>query len=214
MGDVVVVTGPPGAGKSAVTAALADLAGRSLLLEADWFFGRWRRGGVDPWLPEAASQTVVAGRAALAATVELARADALVVYDGVLHAGDARELATLAADAGAVVHRAVLLPPVDVCLQRVAARTGHGFDDPVATRSMHAAFAAEADGVPAHAVWSGTDASPREVARAIRDRVTTGALRVPVHDGALPRPEHAAVGVTGTVGAARGRGGRRRLIEG
>ena len=214
MGDVVVVTGPPGAGKSAVTAALADLAGRSLLLEADWFFGRWRRGGLDPWLPEAAPQTALAGRAALAATVEFARADALVVYDGVLHAADARELATLAADASAVVHRAVLLPPVEVCLRRVADRAGHGFDDPAATRAMHAAFAAEADGAPEHAVWSDTDASPREVARAIRDRVATGALRVPVHDGALPRPEHAVAGVTGTVGAALGRGGRRRLIGG
>ncbi|MFE6968171.1 AAA family ATPase [Isoptericola sp. NPDC057653] len=179
MGDVVVVTGPPGAGKSAVAAALADLAGRSLLLEADWFFGRWRRGGTDPWLPEAAPQTAVAGRAARAATVEFARTDALVVYDGVLHADDARELATLARDAGAVVHRAVLLPPVDACLRRVAARTGHGFDDPAATRAMHAAFAAEAVAAPEQAVWSTTDASPREVAREIHDQVAAGALRVP-----------------------------------
>ncbi|MFI2104561.1 AAA family ATPase [Isoptericola sp. NPDC019693] len=179
MGDVVVVTGPPGSGKSAVGAALADLLDPSALLEADWFFGRWRCGGVDPWLPEAAPQTAHAGRAAMAATVEFARSDAWVVYDGVLHADAARDLASLAAEAGAAVHRAVLLPPVDVCLARVATRTGHGFDDPVATRTMHAAFAAEVDGTADDAVVRDDAASPSDVAARVRDLLLAGALRVP-----------------------------------
>ena len=184
MGDVVVVSGPPGSGKSAVGAALADLLDPSALLEADWFFGRWRRGAVDPWLPEAAPQTAPAGRAALAATVELARSDAWVVYDGVLHRDAARDLAARAAAAGIAVHRAVLLPPVDVGLTRVAARTGHGFDDPDATRDMHAAFAAEVHGAQAHpaadrAVLRDDGASPADLAARVRDLLHAGALRVP-----------------------------------
>ncbi|MFE5307412.1 AAA family ATPase [Isoptericola sp. NPDC056605] len=184
MGDVVVVTGPPGSGKSAVGSALADLLDPSVLVEADWFFGRWRRGAVDPWLPEAAAQTAPAGRAALAATVEFARSDAWVVYDGVLHQEAARDLAVRAADVGAAVHRAVLLPPVDVCLARVAARTGHGFDDPAATRAMHAAFAAEVDGAEAdpaaeHAVLRDDAASPAGLATRVRDLLLAGALRAP-----------------------------------
>lgn len=179
MGDVVVVTGPPGAGKSAVAAGLADLLDPSVIVEADWFFGRWRRGAVDPWLPEAAGQTAHAGRAALAATVEFARSDAWVVYDGVLHADATRDLAALAAEAGAAVHRAVLLPPVDVCLARMAARTGHGFDDPVAARAMHAAFAAEVDGRADDAVLRDDAASPGDVAVRVRDLLRAGALRVP-----------------------------------
>ncbi|MFD6134284.1 AAA family ATPase [Isoptericola sp. NPDC060257] len=189
MADVVVVTGPPGSGKSAVATALADLLDPSALLEADWFFGRWRRGAVDPWLPEAAPQTVPAGRAALAATVELARSDAWVVYDGVLHRDATRDLAARAAGAGVAVHRAVLLPPVDVCLARVAARTGHGFDDPGATRDMHAAFAAEADGADDDGAADGgsadgtvlrdAGASPDDLAARVRDLLHAGALRVP-----------------------------------
>jgi len=179
VGDVVVVTGPPGSGKSAVAAALADLLDPSVLLEADWFFGRWRRGGIDPWLPEAAPQTGLAGRAALAATVEFARSDAWVVYDGVLHTDAARDLAALAADAGAAVHRAILLPAPDVCLARVAARTGHGFDDPAATRAMHAAFTAEAGTTADDAVLRRADGSPGDVAARVRDLLLAGALRVP-----------------------------------
>lgn len=182
MGDVVVVTGPPGSGKSAVGSALADLLDPSVLLEADWFFGRWRRGAVDPWLPEAAPQTAPAGRAALAATVEFARSDAWVVYDGVLHREAARDLAARATDAGVAVHRALLLPPVDVCLARVAARTGHGFDDPDATRAMHAEFAAELDraaDVGAAAALRDDGASPGNLAARVRDLVLAGSLRVP-----------------------------------
>lgn|GEM_PF-1046393 len=187
MGDVVVVTGPPGSGKSAVAAALADRFDRSVLLEADWFFGRRRRGGVDPWLPEAAAQNESAGRAALAATVEYARGDAWVVYDGILHADAARDLAAAAREAGAAVHRAVLLPPADVCLARVAARTGHGFDDPATTRAMHAAFAAADDDA---ATWRTTHEPPDAVARRVHDRLLGGGLRVglPDADPAAVRP--------------------------
>jgi predicted ABC-type ATPase len=184
VGDVVVVTGPPGSGKSAVGAALADLLDPSVLVEADWFFGRWRRGGVAPWLPEAAAQTGPAGRAALAATVEYARSDAWVVYDGVLHPDAARELAALARGAGAAVHRAVLLPPIEVCLARVAARTGHGFDDPAATRAMHAAFAGSGDGPGDAAVLRAADETPDALAARAHDLLRQGALRVAAPDRA------------------------------
>ena len=35
---------------------------------------------------------------------------------------------------------AILLPSVEVCVQRVAARADHGFTDEAATRKMHAEF--------------------------------------------------------------------------
>jgi hypothetical protein len=39
------------------------------------------------------------------------------------------------------IHYAVLLPPVDVCVERVLARERHGFRDEAVTRQMHASFA-------------------------------------------------------------------------
>jgi hypothetical protein len=34
----------------------------------------------------------------------------------------------------------IILPPVEVCVRRVATRRGHGFTDQGATRKMHAEF--------------------------------------------------------------------------
>lgn len=44
MGELIIVTGPPGAGKSAVSGLVADSFDSSILIPADWFFGLWRRG--------------------------------------------------------------------------------------------------------------------------------------------------------------------------
>lgn len=38
------------------------------------------------------------------------------------------------------LHYVVLLPPVDVCVARVAQRIGHGFTDEAATRHVHQHF--------------------------------------------------------------------------
>ena len=59
MGSLLVVTGPPGAGKSSVARILADTARRSVLLEGDAFFGFLARGAVEPWLPASNDQNTV-----------------------------------------------------------------------------------------------------------------------------------------------------------
>jgi hypothetical protein len=60
------------------------------------------------------------------------------VYDGVVGPW---LLPTFAAATGLErLDYAVLLPSVEVCVQRVATRPDHGFTDEAATRKMHAEF--------------------------------------------------------------------------
>jgi cytidylate kinase len=139
--QLVVVTGPPGSGKSTVSKALADRWEPSVLVEGDAFFAFLRRGYVPPWLPEAHAQNDTVVRAAAAATGGFAAGGMTVVYDGVIGPWF---LPTFAAMTGIdVIDYVVLLPPVETCLHRVATRTGHGFTDLSAARHMHEDFVRE-----------------------------------------------------------------------
>ncbi len=140
MGDLLIVSGPPGAGKSTIAAAVADRAPRSFLVQGDAFFGFIRTGGIDPWLPESDAQNAVVTAAAGAATGRFATApDAAVVYDGVVGPW---YLPTFLAHAGVgACSYAVVLPSVEECVERVRTRVGHAFVDEAATRHMHAEFA-------------------------------------------------------------------------
>ena len=59
MGSLLVVTGPPGSGKSTVSKVLAERAGPSALIEGDQFFAFLARDAIEPWLPESHAQNTV-----------------------------------------------------------------------------------------------------------------------------------------------------------
>ena len=171
MPELVVVTGPPGSGKSVVARALADGCERSAVVAGDVFFGFVGRGLIAPWTPAAHAQNTVVVEAAAAAAGRLA--DVFTVcYDGVVGPWFLRQF--LHAAGRDAAHYVVLLPDVEVCVRRVSTRTGHGFTDLPATRHMHAEFvAARID--PRHLVT--TDAGPAEVVCEVRDRVANGTCR-------------------------------------
>ncbi|WP_129789114.1 AAA family ATPase [Promicromonospora panici] len=135
---LLVVTGPPGSGKSTVSEALADRWEPSVLVEGDAFFAFLRRGAISPWLPGSHAQNDTTVRAAAAAAGRFAAGGMTVVYDGVIGPWF---LPTFARLAGVeVIDYVVLLPPAETCLKRVETRTGHGFTDLAATQHMHDDF--------------------------------------------------------------------------
>ena len=139
MASLLIVTGPPGAGKSTLARELASRCESSVLVEGDAFFAFLASGAVEPWLPEADEQNAVVTEAAGAATGRYAR-DYETFYDGVVGSWFLPMFAA-ATGLGALDYL-VLLPPVEVCVARIGARTGHGFHDEPAARHMHAQFAA------------------------------------------------------------------------
>jgi len=141
---LLVVTGPPGAGKSTVAQLVADELDPSVLIEGDAFFGFIHRGAIAPWLPESRAQNVAVIQAAASAAGRYTQGGLETVYDGVVGPWFLSEFA--AATGLDRLDYVLLLPSVDECVERVATRIGHGFTDEPATRKMHADFAgAEVD---------------------------------------------------------------------
>jgi adenylate kinase family enzyme len=169
VGEVIVVSGPPGVGKSTVARAVADVYDPSALVVGDDFFAYLHRGGIEPWRPEADAQNRTVLAAAGAACGRLAERFT-VVYDGVLWPPYA---ALFASAAGRTFHYAVLLPPLEVCLQRVRDRSDHPFSDQEAASDMWHSF----DGAMAELPRLDALGPPEEVAAEVVRLVENGTIR-------------------------------------
>ncbi|GAB2458223.1 ATP-binding protein [Jatrophihabitans fulvus] len=170
--SLLVVTGPPGAGKSTVARLLASDTSPSALVTGDTFFTFLHRGGIDPWRPEAEQQNIAVTRSSAAAVAPLA--DAMdVVLDGIVGPW---YLLQFTAAVGRPFDYVVLLPDEATCLHRIANRTGHGFSDADAARHMHRQFTGAR--VDARHVITDPPGRPSEVAALVRHRRADGRLRV------------------------------------
>ncbi len=139
MGSLLVITGPPGAGKSSVAQLVADRFEQSVLIEGDAFFGFLASGAIDPWRPGSNEQNAIVIRAAASAAGSFASGGYPTVYDGVVGPWF---LPTFGAATGLdLLEYVILLPSVDVCVHRVATRRDHRFRNEAATRNMYAQFA-------------------------------------------------------------------------
>ena len=136
---LLLVTGPPGAGKSTVTRLVAERFEPSALIDGDMFFQFLGPSAITPWLPQAREQNEVLTRAAARASGLFASEGYATVYDGVVGPWF---LPTFAAATGLdALDYVIVMPALEVCVERVKTRVGHGFIDEEATRRMYAEFA-------------------------------------------------------------------------
>ena len=80
----VIVTGPPGAGKTKVAKLVASHFDEAACLESDWFWTIVVRGFIPPWKSEADGQNRVIVRAFTAAAAALSAGGYTVVLDGII----------------------------------------------------------------------------------------------------------------------------------
>jgi predicted ABC-type ATPase len=173
MQPLLLVTGPPGAGKSTVTRLVAARFEPSVLIDGDMFFEFLGPSAITPWLPQAREQNEVVTQAAARACGVFASEGYATVYDGVVGPWF---LPTFAAATGLdTVDYVILMPSVDACVERVKTRIGHGFIDEDATRHTYREFA-EAEIGERHVLRDPPD-DAGAVAEMILERAAAGTLR-------------------------------------
>ena len=140
--SILILTGPPGVGKTTAAGILAERSTRAVHLEADAFFRFIRSGYVEPWKPESHEQNGLVMRIVAEAAAGYATADYFTVVDGIVIPGWFLEpLRDVLRAAGHRVAYAVLRAPMAVCTARAQERVGDPLSDPKVVEELWRDFA-------------------------------------------------------------------------
>lgn len=173
-GEVLILTGPPGAGKTTTAGTLAALPGAPKVhLHADDFWHVIKAGAIPPYEAAAHRQNAVVIDALAGAAATYARGGYFVVLDGIVGPWFLAPFRALAVP----VHYVVLRPPLDIAISRCQARGGDTLTAPEPITALHRQFAA-LDELETHAIAT-EGQSPADTVQAVIAALAGGRFRLP-----------------------------------
>ncbi|MGN6148167.1 MAG: AAA family ATPase [Rhizomicrobium sp.] len=178
-GSVLILTGPPGAGKSTVADILARQSeSPAAHLHTDDFYDRYIKSGyVLPWLPESQKQNETVTRAIAAAATAYADGGYFTIIDGIVGPWFLEPFREAASVKNVSLHYVVLRPAsADVTFARVQARGTHGLRAEEPVRDLFRQFA-DLGAFEKYAFDSGA-LSAEEAAATLSQRLAAGDFRL------------------------------------
>ncbi|GAA3776503.1 AAA family ATPase [Plantactinospora mayteni] len=141
-GEAIILTGPPGAGKTTVAELFAsDASVPTVHLTTDLFYRSIRTGFVLPFLPGAQRQNEVVVEAIVGTVATFARGGYDVVVDGIVGPWFLPPFRAMAERDDLRVYYVVLRPDLGTTLSRAKGRAGSELKDVEAIIGLYGAFA-------------------------------------------------------------------------
>lgn len=178
-GAVLILTGPPGAGKSTIADILARRSVEPAAhLHTDDFYDRYiKTGYVLPWLPESQKQNETVTAAIAAAACAYAQGGYFTIIDGVVGPWFLKPFRDAAAANNIPLHYAVLRPAnADMAFARVQSRGTHGLKAEGPVRDLFRQFA-DLGALEKH-VFDAAPMDADETAAALKAKLEAGGFRL------------------------------------